>query len=811
MSCKKIIFLLVLVIFLFNLRPLTAKAAMTTEEIIAEITKLQSLIEELRKQLKEVKKPDVWCHDFNLNLKITDNNEEVRQLQTALLTEKLFEREISGDFDEYTASVVVVFQEKHKKDILTPLGLKNGTGFVGSATRSKLNGLYGCGIVPPVSACQMIWWNDNDHKYCQQKEFCGTYMYLGLHTFVTKEQCEADLVVKPLTCTDSDGGKNYYLKGQTMLQTGANLIDNCPANSPYKPGITLLESYCTNESPFVVYQEYDCPNGCQDGACKSSASSANCTDSDGGINFNVKGTVQTKDSISTGSYYDLCWNGGNELHEWSCNGTQAKETIYACPDGCQDGACIKIVNTENNAYTVTIRASDPSDFYTRDWNIFTYDPTGTYIGNGKWSSGTPLKTSYYTRSGTWSVNFNSGTYYLVIGQTGGESYGSYSGEISISGVSMQFTNADINHAIKFNVPLQENANNKCVNHAQCSQACDNLGIDSKWMGSVNNSWTGTCPLGVYGCITGSCCLGQCDVQQGSCLCKKTNIVDIYGNVCPSGQTCGDDCKCHGDAVTETPAGYEISNAKLGGEGDTITVKPGQSISLTFDYKIWSRTGCPGCIDQLILGLDDKVLNINCAYHGIPGAAPGRSGSYSGTIPAPEIEGTYSLYTAFATQYTCEAAKGFYPNTGYSGSAANKKIGTITVFGVPSSGFTEEVNPYQADVQTCTNSASQVLQTTGEGSAPWFLWGGCAREKYYEVNPGEELRFHIYTDSCAGCVCYYPKFYLYEFENEQWVKKQTFDFAYQKGITIDEKYVPNSNKIKIEALKCFYLDIFRMGG
>jgi len=45
----------------------------------------------------------------------------------------------------------------------------------------------------PTQSCQNLWWYDNDHLYCQQKQFCGAYMYLGLHTFPTEEQCKADL------------------------------------------------------------------------------------------------------------------------------------------------------------------------------------------------------------------------------------------------------------------------------------------------------------------------------------------------------------------------------------------------------------------------------------------------------------------------------------------------------------------------------------------------------------------------------------------------------------------------------------------
>jgi len=59
----------------------------------------------------------------------------------------------NGDFGESTASAVSGFQQKYADEILTPLGLKYGIGYVGGSTRKKLNSLYGCGTTnnqPPV-------------------------------------------------------------------------------------------------------------------------------------------------------------------------------------------------------------------------------------------------------------------------------------------------------------------------------------------------------------------------------------------------------------------------------------------------------------------------------------------------------------------------------------------------------------------------------------------------------------------------------------------------------------------------------------
>jgi hypothetical protein len=162
-----------------------------------------------------------------------------------------------------------------------------------------------------------------------------------------------------------------------------------------------------------------------------------CVDSDGGLNYYVKGTVTvctfTEQGGGCGAAIDSC--NGNILTEGYCKGTDLNSLTYTCPYGCKDGACI---------------------------------PTTTTT-----------------------------------------------------------------------IPVS------CVNHNECSQACDYLGTE-KWQ--YSRKWQGICPQGVYGCMTGDCCLGQCSDKVG-CFCQHTNVVDMYGNVCSAGKTCGQDCYCH------CPSGY----------------------------------------------------------------------------------------------------------------------------------------------------------------------------------------------------------------------------------------------------------------
>ena len=47
--------------------------------------------------------------------------------------------------------------------------------------------------VSAVPDCRDYWWFDNSQKYCQQKKFCGAFMYYGLRTFGSEEECKAAL------------------------------------------------------------------------------------------------------------------------------------------------------------------------------------------------------------------------------------------------------------------------------------------------------------------------------------------------------------------------------------------------------------------------------------------------------------------------------------------------------------------------------------------------------------------------------------------------------------------------------------------
>ena len=175
------------------------------------------------------------------------------------------------------------------------------------------------------------------------------------------EQCVHKVNNKPVVgscdskkCTDSDGGKDYYVKGTVSYSSGS-MTDICSGYNNQS-----VEEYYCDDDPDYFYKvyTYNCPNSCKDGACISGVNVTTCTDSDGGNDISEKGTTTGKRSINDNTIItrvDLCtWfpNGGPTNHLTKCSGAdcgiyeyycgesgEVAGQLHNCSNSCNDGTC----------------------------------------------------------------------------------------------------------------------------------------------------------------------------------------------------------------------------------------------------------------------------------------------------------------------------------------------------------------------------------------------------------------------------------------------------------------------------------------
>ena len=146
----------------------------------------------------------------------------------------------------------------------------------------------------------------------------------------------------PTSCTDTDAGINYNQLGTVTISNsnGANTFtDKCSGEST-----TLQEYSCSSGVAALTW--YTCPSGnaCVNGACVTQSNFTSCSDSDGGQNTNVRGTVNTTNSTGNFTFTDVC-NSSSTVREYYCDtsgNNSAEYTIWNCNLGytCSNGACI---------------------------------------------------------------------------------------------------------------------------------------------------------------------------------------------------------------------------------------------------------------------------------------------------------------------------------------------------------------------------------------------------------------------------------------------------------------------------------------
>jgi len=130
-----------------------------------------------------------------------------------------------------------------------------------------------------------------------------------------------------ISCTDSDGGRNYYVKGTTKGPWAGNINGPIDTQVDVCVGNTLQEFFCDQSSPTdpsspkgIAQTGYNCPYGCSNGACTIPLW---CNDTDGGRNYEIVGTTFG----NYGQVTDTC-AGSNNINEYYCGNDIIKRQSF---------------------------------------------------------------------------------------------------------------------------------------------------------------------------------------------------------------------------------------------------------------------------------------------------------------------------------------------------------------------------------------------------------------------------------------------------------------------------------------------------
>ena len=158
-------------------------------------------------------------------------------------------------------------------------------------------------------------------------------------------------------------------------------------------------------------------------------------------------------------------------------------------------------------------------------------------------------------------------------------------------------------------------------------------------------------------------------------CGTSLTTDQRGATRPTG------AGCDIGAVEFPPVLYgwtTLSNIKLNGGTNVLTVPAGQAFNLSYDYTIANPPDyCPGCIDQIEIGF---VVSVPvCTYNGTP--YPPQSGTAPVSLTAPSTPGVYYLAMDWSLDWGC-----FQPTTPgvtvppywHSPPTPNRYIGKVIV-------------------------------------------------------------------------------------------------------------------------------------
>ncbi len=209
------------------------------------------------------------------------------------------------------------------------------------------------------------------------------------------------------SCTDTDGGLNYYVKGTVTSDTGGTVNDSCFSSN------VLTEYFCGEDNNYTVSEVHTCSEGgCVDGACVSTNKTSCNADGSCVIYSPDSNEViynNNKISVSSVSKDSVNFSVGGETKQIEILGSASvgKLTIGLLKiELYGDSFKINFVITRDSSVScaiLTCESGNPTDTQSKDSNgceIYTCPPATGQCSSGCLSDGKCVDIGY-RKSGTY--------------------------------------------------------------------------------------------------------------------------------------------------------------------------------------------------------------------------------------------------------------------------------------------------------------------------------------------------------------------------------------------------------------------------
>lgn len=275
------------------------------------------------------------------------------------------------------------------------------------------------------------------------------------------------------TCYDSDNGKNLLEQGTTQMRgagaSATTYTDSCIGTSG------VQEYYCENNQ--IKPESMTCPEGtiCESGTCTDIV----CSDTDGGYNNYVKGTVAKGSETHT----DSC-NGTSNVVEYACGtSNQITSASMRCGSGeaCSDGACVMAptvcTDTDGGNYvyekgTTTSDAGTYIDYCLDTSTVKEYYCSGTTIIDASLYCGSSYVCSNGACVTAVCTDSDGGRDENEFGTTTRGAYSERDTCYDSDTVNEYYCNGDLMAGIKIDCDSDEVCSDGVCVHAACSETDD---------------------------------------------------------------------------------------------------------------------------------------------------------------------------------------------------------------------------------------------------------------------------------------------------------------------------------------------------